>query len=132
MFVDGHAQSIHPLARRNMGIHIVHDLAHPRKQPAIIQHRLAHGNAILAQLSGVADQPGGLGQSPHRNWAVVGCMPPNASRVYFREYQLSAANASRRGAFISAAFLVPAAPRAAASNQAALWRLVARFSQSDG
>jgi len=72
MFVDGYAQSIDPLALGNMGIHIVDDLAHPRKQPPIIQHRLAHGDAVLTQLSGVADQPGGLGQSPHRNWAVVG------------------------------------------------------------
>src|SRR5882672_11381882 len=82
MFMDGYAQSIDPLARGNMGIHIVHDFADPRKQPAIIQHWLAHGDAVLTQLPGVADQPGSVGQSPHRNWAVIGSHAAKCATSY--------------------------------------------------
>jgi hypothetical protein len=37
------------------------DLAHARKQPRIIQHRLAHADAVLTWLSSFADQAGCMG-----------------------------------------------------------------------
>jgi hypothetical protein len=46
-----HSEGTDLLARGNMRIHIVDDLAHARKQPAIIQHRLAHRDAVSTQLS---------------------------------------------------------------------------------
>ena len=72
VLVDGHSQGIDLLAQGRMRTHIVDDLAHARKQPGIIQHRLAHADAVLTQLSSFADQPGCVGQGPHRNWSVVG------------------------------------------------------------
>ena len=53
--------------------HIVDNLAHTRKQPGVIQHRLADVDAVLTQLPSFADQPGCMGQSPHGNWPVIGC-----------------------------------------------------------
>jgi hypothetical protein len=56
-----------------MRAHVVDDLAHAHKQPGIIQHRLADIDAVLTQLPSFADQPGCMGQSPHRNRPVIGC-----------------------------------------------------------
>ena len=55
-----------------MRAHIVDDLAHAREQPGIVQHRLAHGDAVLTELASFSDQPGGMGQCPHRNRSVIG------------------------------------------------------------
>ena len=73
VLVDGHSQGIDLAAQGRMRTHIVDDLAHAREQPGIIEHRLAHGDAVLTQLSSFADQPGGMGQGPHRDGSVVGC-----------------------------------------------------------
>ncbi len=56
-----------------MRTRILDDLVNAREQPGIIQHRLAHADAVLTQLSSFADQAGCMGQGPHRNWSVVGC-----------------------------------------------------------
>jgi hypothetical protein len=53
-------------------------------KPGIIQHRLAHGDAVLTQLPSFAYQPGGLGQGPHRNWSVVGCHAAKFTARYQR------------------------------------------------
>jgi hypothetical protein len=37
----------------------------------MIQHRLAHGQAVLAQLPGFADELGGVGEHRHRDRSVV-------------------------------------------------------------
>ena len=58
--------------RSRMRAHVVDDLAHPREQPRIVEHRLAHGDAVATELAGFADQPGGMGQCPHRDGSVVG------------------------------------------------------------
>ena len=42
VFVHGHAQRIDLLAPGGMRTHVLDDLADARKQPRIIQHRLAH------------------------------------------------------------------------------------------
>ena len=55
-----------------MRAHIVDDLAHTREQPGIVQHRLAHGDAVLTELARFSDQPGGMGQCPHRDRPVIG------------------------------------------------------------
>jgi hypothetical protein len=47
LFVDGHSQGVDLLAQGRMRTRIPDDLAHARKQPGIIQHRLAHANAVL-------------------------------------------------------------------------------------
>jgi hypothetical protein len=47
LLVDGHSRGVDPLAHGNVRTHILDDLAHPRKQPGIIEHRLAHRDAIL-------------------------------------------------------------------------------------
>jgi hypothetical protein len=82
LLVDCHSPSIDPLVHGNMRAHIVDDLAHPRKQPGIIQHRLAHGDAVLTQLPSFAHQPGGMGQGPHRNWSIVGRHAAKFSACY--------------------------------------------------
>ena len=73
VFVHGHSQGIDLLAQGGMRTHVVDDLADAREQPGIIQHRLAHRDAVLSELSSLADQPGCMGQRPHRNRSVVGC-----------------------------------------------------------
>ena len=55
-----------------MRAHVVDDLAHAREQPGIVQHRLAHRDAVPTELAGFSDQPGGVGQCPHRNRSVIG------------------------------------------------------------
>ena len=72
VLVDGHSCGVDLLAQGRMRTRILDDLAHARKQPRIIQHRLAHADAVLTQLSSFADQAGCVGQGPHRNWSVVG------------------------------------------------------------
>jgi hypothetical protein len=73
VLVDRHSQRIDLRTQRRMRAHVVDDLAHARKQQGIIQHRLADTDAVLTQLSSFADQPGCMGQSPHRNRSVIGC-----------------------------------------------------------
>ena len=72
VLVDGHPRGVDLLAQRRMRTCVLDDVAHARKQPRIIQHRLAHADAVLTQLSSFADQAGGVGQGPHGNGSVVG------------------------------------------------------------
>jgi hypothetical protein len=44
---NGHSQGVDLLAQGGMRTRILDDLAHARKQPGIIQHRLAHADAVL-------------------------------------------------------------------------------------
>jgi hypothetical protein len=55
-----------------MRAHIVDDLARAREQPGVLQHRLAHSDAVLTELASFSDQPCSMGQCPHRNWPVIG------------------------------------------------------------
>ena len=82
VLVDGHPQGVDLLAQGRMRTRILDDLAHARKQPGIIQYRLAHADAVLTQLSSFADQAGCMGQGPHRNWSVVGCHTAKLSTSY--------------------------------------------------
>ena len=72
VFVHGHAQRIDLLAPGRMSTHVLDDLADAREQPRVVQHRLAHRDAVLSELSRLADQPGGVGQRPHGNRTVIG------------------------------------------------------------
>ena len=72
LFVDRHPQAVQVLTRKRMGAHIVDDLADAREQPGILEHRLAHGDAVLTELASLSNQPGSMGQCPHRNRSVIG------------------------------------------------------------
>jgi hypothetical protein len=43
---DGHSQGIDLAAKSRMRSHIIDDLPHTREQPGIIEHRLAHSDAV--------------------------------------------------------------------------------------
>ena len=47
VLVDGRAQRIDLRAQGRMAADIVNDLAYARKQPRIIQHRLAHAYSVF-------------------------------------------------------------------------------------
>jgi hypothetical protein len=47
VLVDGHSQGVDLLTQRRMRTRFPDDLAHARKQPGIIQHWLAHADAVL-------------------------------------------------------------------------------------
>ena len=72
LLVDRHAQTVQVLAPKRMRAHIVDDLADAREQPRIVEHRLAHGDAVLTELASFSDQPGSMGQCAHRNRSVIG------------------------------------------------------------
>src|SRR5688500_999953 len=55
VLVNGHSQGVDLLAQGRMRTRILDDLAHARKQPGIIQHRLAPADAVLIQLSSFAN-----------------------------------------------------------------------------
>jgi hypothetical protein len=93
VLVDRHSQRIDLRTKRRMRAHIVDDLAHTRKQPGVIQHRLPDIDAVLTQLPSLADQSGCMGQSPHRNRPVIGrtrrgslalCVRPSQQRGWRR------------------------------------------------
>ena len=72
VFVHGHAQRIDLLAPCGMSTHVVGDLADAREQPRVVEHRLAHRNAILSELPRLADQPRRVSQRSHGNRTVIG------------------------------------------------------------
>ncbi len=72
LLIDRHSQTVHVLTPKRMRAHIGDDLADAREQPRILKHRLAHGDAVLTELASFSDQPGSMGQCPHRNWSVSG------------------------------------------------------------
>ena len=72
VFVHRHAQRIDLLTPCRMCTHVVDDLADTREQPGVIQHRLAHRDAVLSELPCLADQPRRVSQRPHWNGAVIG------------------------------------------------------------
>ena len=72
VFVHRHAQRIDLFAPRRMCTHVVDDLADTREQPGVIQHRLAHRDAVLSELPCLADQPRRVSQCPHGNGTVIG------------------------------------------------------------
>ena len=74
-FMDGHSGGIDLPAEGRMGSHVIRDLAHASEQPAILQRRLAHGDAVLPELSGFSDQTGGVGQRTHGHGSIVGRHP---------------------------------------------------------
>jgi hypothetical protein len=47
VLLNGHSQGVDLLAQGGMRARIPDDLAHARKQAGIIQHRLAHADAVL-------------------------------------------------------------------------------------
>jgi hypothetical protein len=47
VLVYGHSQGVDLLAQGRMRTRFSNDLAHTRKQPGIIQHRLAYADAVL-------------------------------------------------------------------------------------
>ena len=73
VLVHCHAQRIDLLTPCRTGTHVVDDLADARKQPRVIQYRLAHRNAILSELSCLANQTRRVSQRPHWNRTVIGC-----------------------------------------------------------
>jgi hypothetical protein len=69
--VNGHAGAIQMLPESRMCAYIPDDLAYARKQPSIIECRLAHRDSVLAELASFSQQPGGMRKSPHRNRSVI-------------------------------------------------------------
>jgi hypothetical protein len=61
VLADSHSQGVDLLAQGRMRTRILDDLAHARKQPGIIQYRLAHSDTVLTQLSSFTNQPGCMG-----------------------------------------------------------------------
>jgi hypothetical protein len=55
MLVDSHSQRINLPAQGRMRTNIVDDLAHPREQPRVVQHRLADSDAVQTELAGFSD-----------------------------------------------------------------------------
>jgi hypothetical protein len=47
VLVNRHSHGVDLLAQGRMRTRILDDLAHARKQPGIIQHRLAHTDTVL-------------------------------------------------------------------------------------
>jgi hypothetical protein len=72
MLMDRHTQGADLLEQRRMRTSIAHDLTHARKQAWVVQHWLVDDDAVLTQLSSIADQPSRMSECPHRNWPVVG------------------------------------------------------------
>ncbi len=56
-----------------MSAHVLDDLADAREQPRIVEHRLANRNAVLFELSRLADEPRCMSQCSYRNRSVIGC-----------------------------------------------------------
>ena len=55
-----------------MRLHLTDDFAHPPDEPRVIEPRLAHGNAVAAELPRFAHEPRGMGEGPHGNRSVAG------------------------------------------------------------
>ena len=70
--MHGHAQRIDLFAPSRTGTHVVDDLADAREQPRVIEHRLAHRNAVLSELPRLADQPRRVSQRSHGHRSVIG------------------------------------------------------------
>jgi hypothetical protein len=54
-FVYGYSQRIDLSAQGRMRAHVPDHIARTRKQPGIVQYRLAHSDAVLTQLSSIAN-----------------------------------------------------------------------------
>ena len=55
-----------------MRAHILDDLAHAREQARVVEHRLDRRDAVPAELSGLADEAGRVGQGSHGDGPLVG------------------------------------------------------------
>ena len=55
-----------------MSTHVCDDLADALKQSGIIQHWLAHRDAVLPELVRIAYKPSSVSQRAHRNRSVIG------------------------------------------------------------
>ena len=64
-------QRIDLLAPCRTGTHIVGNLADPREQPRVIQHRLIDRDAVLPELPSLSHQPGRMGQRPDGDRPIV-------------------------------------------------------------
>ena len=71
VFVHRHTQRIDLLAPCRTGTHIVGNLADPREQPRVIQHRLIDRDAVLPELPSLSHQPGRMGQRPDGDRPIV-------------------------------------------------------------
>ena len=61
VLMDYHSHGIDLPAQGRMRTHIIDHLAHARKQPGIIQYRLAHADTVLTELSSFTNEPGCMG-----------------------------------------------------------------------
>ena len=84
VFVDGHLKRIDLRAQCRMHTHIVDDHAHARQQPGIIQHWLAHRDAVHVELAGFPDQPGRLSKCSYWNRSIIGGHTPEFVTGYDR------------------------------------------------
>ncbi len=71
LFVNGYPNAFEVFAPDRMLVQVVDDLAHARDQLGILKDRLAHRDAVLTELSSLSEQPGCIGQCPHRNGSVI-------------------------------------------------------------
>ena len=72
VLVDGHPRLLELLAQRRVGPHLGGDLTDAIHQPRVVEGRFTGGDAVAGQLSGLADQPGRMGQGAHRDRPVGG------------------------------------------------------------
>ena len=70
VLVDSDPGLLELLAQRRVGPNLGGDLPDAIHQPQVIEDRFAGGDAIAGQLSGLADQPGRMGQGAHWDRAV--------------------------------------------------------------
>ncbi len=70
VLVDSDPGLLELLAQRRVGPNLGGDLPDAIHQPQVIEDRFAGGDAIAGQLSGLAHQPGRMGQGAHRHGPV--------------------------------------------------------------
>ena len=70
-FIYRHAERIDLFAPRGMRAHVSNDLTDACEQAGVIEQGVACRDAVLSDLSGVAKQPGGVGQRPYGNRPIV-------------------------------------------------------------
>ncbi len=66
------SQSLDLRAKGGVRAHILDDFAHAREQAGVVEHRLDRRDAVPAELSGLADEAGRVGQGSNGNGPLVG------------------------------------------------------------
>ena len=71
VLVDGHSGPLELVAQERVRAHVTGHLAHASEQAPIVERRLVGGYSVARELSRLPNQPGRVGQRPHRHRPVV-------------------------------------------------------------